>query len=140
MSARINATLGELVAAEEPLKRLLAVKFDQAGGAKLRYHAVKLARLVAAETAHYHAERNGFITEHGKGDPPTIAVESPAFRPFLAFEKQLRALPIEIPWGPLTDAMLEPYADVTGDVMFALGPLFAFAEATEVVDETSLAP
>lgn len=137
MSERIKATLGELVTAEDALKRVLAVKFDQAAGAKVRYHAVKLARLVAAETAHYYEERNGYITEHGEGTPPSIVSTSPAFWPFLAFEQQLRALPIEIAWGPLTDVMLEPYTDITGEVLFGLGPLFAFADTSvEASSET----
>lgn len=124
----ITTTLGELVNAEPALARVLAVKFDKDGGAKVRYHAVKLARLVAAETKHFTEERDALVEAHGKGEPKSIAINTPAMGNFLAALKPLGAVPVVLPWGPLTDAMLAPYPDITGLDQFSLGPLFVFED------------
>lgn len=120
----ITTTLGKLVDAEASLLKVLAVKFDQAGGAKVRYHAVKLAKLVAAETAHFYEERNALITRHGTGEPKTILPTSPNLAAFAAEVKELADLPVTIPWGPLTAAMLDPYPEILGTDLVGLGPLY----------------
>lgn len=118
----IRTTLGELVKAEHALSHVLAVKFDKDGGAKLRYHIAKLARLVAAETKHYVDDRNKLVVEHGENNQ--IAPTSPKWGAFIAAIEELEAVPVSIAWGPLTNAMVEPYADITAADLVGLGPLF----------------
>lgn len=119
---KIDTTLGELVKAEPALGRVLAVKFDKDGGAKLRYHVAKLSRLVAAETKHYYDDRNKLVVEHG--DNNQIGPTSPKWPVFIAAIAELDAVPVSIDWGRLTDAMVEPYADITAADLVGLGPLF----------------
>lgn len=124
MPPTIPTTLGALATAEAALQHLLAVTFDQAGGAKVRYHVVKLARLVAAETAHFYEERNKLITQYGTGEPKTILPTSPQLPAFTADLKTLADVPVTLAWGPLTSAMLDPYPAVLGADLLALGPLY----------------
>jgi hypothetical protein len=126
--ATIKTTLGALVDAERHLGKALATKFDKSGGEKVRYHAVKLMRLVGTELKHYHDERNAFIEERGTGEPRMISTEAPEFAEYVAFDRRLRAIPVEISWGPLTETMLAPYPDVTGETWVGLGPLFLLDE------------
>lgn len=125
MSQQIDTTLEALVNAEPALARVIAVKFDKDGGAKLRYHAFKLARLVQQETKHYYEERTALIEALGEGEPKKIPAASPRFAEFKAKHKELCDVPVTIVWGPLTLAMLEPYDEVTAADWLALGPLFS---------------
>ena len=118
----INATLGALVTAETALGRVLAVKFDKDGGAKLRYHVAKLARLVAAETRHYYEERDGLVKRYGENGQ--IAPASPRWGAFLDALKEIADVPTTIAWAPITEAMIAPYPDITAADLIALGPLF----------------
>lgn len=120
----IDTTLGELADAEAALLNVLAVKFDRDGGAKLRYHVVKLAKLVAAETKHFYKERNALIEQYGDGEPRSLQRTSTHWSAFSAKLKELADLPISIPWGPLTSNLVEPYPEITGANLLALGPLF----------------
>jgi hypothetical protein len=120
----ITTTLGALVQAEPALGRVTAVKFDQPGGAKVRYHLVKLARLVAVETKHFYDERNALVEQHGEGTPKVVARTAPAWATFAAACEALAAVPVTIPWGPLTEAMAEPYADISAADLVGLGPLY----------------
>ena len=70
----LTTTLGALVDAEAALTRVGAVKFDKDGGAKVRYHVAKLARLVAVETKHFHDERNALIETLDRPDVRTAYV------------------------------------------------------------------
>lgn len=124
----IHTTLSALVEAEPALMRVLSVKFDKEGGAKLRYHMVKLARLVAGETQHFYETRNMLVEQHGDGEPKTVSPASPGFVAFMAAVNELGRVPIDIPWNPLTDVMLEPYLEITGADLFSLGPLFTLTE------------
>jgi hypothetical protein len=117
-----------LVDSESTLTKIAQQKFDKEGGAKLRYHIAKLIRLVSAETKHFHEERNALIEKYGSGEPKTISAATPEFKIFIAAVKELTAVPITIAWGPLTDVMLEPYAEITAADLFTLGPLFTFVE------------
>lgn len=124
MQAQIRTTLGALADAEAALVKVLAVKFGQAGGAKVRYHAVKLAKLVAAETRHFYDERNALVTKYGAGEPRSIQPGSSNWSVFAAELKALSDVPVTLPWGPLTDAMIEPYAEIVAVDLLALGPLY----------------
>lgn len=128
MTPTIATTLGVLVQAEPALQPICAVKLS----AKSAYHLQKLARLVAAETAHFHEARNGYIKELGIASldgSVSIAPDSPALPEFVARVKELIAVPVEIPWGPITLTMLGD-ATVSAAELQALGPLFAEPEAT----------
>jgi len=138
----IETTLGALVEAEPALAKLAAVKLD----AKTRYHAVKLMKLVTAETKeHFYEPREVASKELGiKTRMPTPA-ERALFGPdkfmldgtperiaaFNARLKDLSGVPVVIPWGPVTSSMLEPYPEYTGADMLALGPLCVLDEPTE---------
>ena len=144
-SPEIVTTLGELVEAEVALKKVTAVRFDKEGGATLRYHVTKLARLVAQETKHFWDDRNGLIEQYGMERKTTgaerartgqdtiteVARGTAVWKLFEAALKELTAVTVTIPWGPLTAAQMEPYPDVTGADMLALGPLFELDPATE---------
>lgn len=132
MNQQIETTLEALVNAEPALARVITVKFDKEGGAKVRYHAFKLARLVQQETKHFYEERTALIEAFGDGEPKKIAATSPNFPAFKARHKELCDVPVTIPWGPLTLAMLEPYDEVTGADWLALGPLFSDDPPAEV--------
>jgi len=125
---RVKTTLAKLVMAEPSLQKVLEVKLDKEGGAKVRYHVVKLARLVAAETRHFHDERNALIMKYGAGEPPSVAVDSPKWKEFFDAVTALGNVEVEIPWGPMTTAMVEPYADVTASDLIGLGDLYELGE------------
>lgn len=135
--AEIVTTIGALVEAEPALARLVALRLD----AKTRYHAVKLLRLVSAETkTHFYEPRQDVFKELGTEREPTAAeraqhgldmmLEIPRekTKAFAARIKDLSAVPVTIPWGPVTSTMLEPFAEFTGADMLALGPLFELVE------------
>jgi len=119
---QIDTTIGALVNADAALRRVLAVKYDKDGGAKVRYHLVKLARLVAAETQHYYDERDALVAKHGAQGQ--IGPASPAWGAFVAELKPVAEIPVTIAWGPITDAMIEPYGEITAADVVGLGPLF----------------
>lgn len=146
----ITTTLGALVDGEPALQRLTTLKLD----AKTRYHAVKLRQLVAAETKHFVDQRNDLVRELGEEREPTGAERArlgpekvtevrtanlPEFRRRLA---EIVAIPVTVPWGPVTSTMLDTHPEFTGDDMIALGPLFVLvddAAASEPAKETATA-
>lgn len=134
---RIETTIGHLVDAEPALARLTAVRLD----AKTRYHVVKLAKLVAAETKdHFYEPRQEIFKDLGvERDPkpaelaqlgPDKVREIPIAKmgEFSARMKDLAAVPVTLEWGPVTNAMLESYPEFTGADMLALGPLFTMED------------
>lgn len=68
----LKATLGELVAAENVLKRLNAVRLPP-GHAKAVYRLGKLARTLAAETKHFSDEHAAAVREFGEEREATPA-------------------------------------------------------------------
>ena len=137
LTKTIHTTIGALVEAEPALARLTAIKLD----AKARYHAVKLSKLVSAETKeHFFEPRQALFKELGVERDPTAAervklgpekvLEIPPSKlvEFQARVKDLATVPVQIPWGPITLAMLDPYPEFTGADMLALGPLFQLEE------------
>lgn len=136
----IKTTIGALVDAEPALQKLIGLKLD----AKTRYHAVKLAKLVSAETReHFYEPQRDAFKEFGVERHPTpnevrqfgpdklldIATAAPEQREaFAARIKELRAVPSAIPWGPITLAMVENHPDFTGADLLALGPLCDFGD------------
>lgn len=127
----ITTTLVQLIASEDALGRIMLVKFDKEGGAKVRYHVAKLATLVAIETKHYHSERNELVKKYGEGNPPAVMVNSKNWEAFASELKAVGEVEVSIPWEPITDTMIEPYSDITPADMFGLGPLFDFSERSE---------
>jgi hypothetical protein len=139
MDATIQTTIGKLAEAERALARVLDVKLD----AKTRYHAMKLAKLVRAEVAdHLEQPRQELFKALGVERPPT-AEERARSGPSPVFEvppektpelwkevNDLAAVSVTIPWGPLTAAMMEPYTDISGADLLALGPLFELETET----------
>lgn len=140
----ISTTIGALVDAEPALARLTAVRLD----AKTRYHAVKLARLVAAETKeHFQEPRLQAFKELAVEREPTpaefkqvgpdkifdIELASPENRAaFMARIKDLRSVSATLSWGPITSTMVENYPEFTAADCLALGPLFELVEPSDV--------
>ncbi len=123
MGLTIPTTLGALVQAEAALAPICALKLS----AKSAYHLKKLAQLVAAETKHFHTERDALIRELGTTrDDGTVEVKTDSVRwaEFVTRVGELAAVPVELPWGALTLAMLGD-ATVSAAELQALGPLFA---------------
>lgn len=129
----IETTIGALAEAEPALARVLAIKLD----AKTRYHAMKLAKLVRSEVAdHLEAPRQALFQTLGverqptdaerarSGPSPVREVPPDKLSDFLTQLNEITAVPVTLQWGPLTTAMVEPYADITGADLLALGPLF----------------
>lgn len=121
---KIDTTLGAFVDAEQALGRVLAIKFDKDGGAKVRYHVTKLARLVSLETKHFYDERNTLVEKYGEGEPKTLSSTSTNWAAFMFELKALSEVSVTIAWGPVTEAMVEPYADITAADLIGLGPLY----------------
>lgn len=137
MSTQIQTTIGALVEAEPALAKLATLKLD----AKTRYHVVKLARLVSQEVReHFTEPRNEAVKEYGAEREPTesekvtfgpqkVTEVRPEHKPqFFARVNELAAVPVTIPWGPLTTAMVDSCTDVTAADLLALGPLFDMGE------------
>jgi hypothetical protein len=119
----IATTLGALVQAEAALMAICAVKLSP----KSAYHVAKLARLVAVDTKHFHTERDALITELGtqrEDGGYELKPDSDQVPAFVARLNDLAAVPVEIPWGPITLEMLGT-ADVSAQDLLALGPLLA---------------
>lgn len=134
----ITTTIGALASAEASLLKILAVKFDQEGGAKVRYHVVKLAKLVGAETKHFYDERNALVERYGAGEPKSVASSSPNWSAFLAKVTELTDVQVSIPWGPLTDAMVQPYPEIVSLDLVGLGPLFELDAETDAATVAKL--
>lgn len=119
-------TLGALAAAEPTLQTMCALKLS----AKHAYHVQKLTRLVAQETAHFHEQRNALVTEYGtKLDegPIVVKTDSEHWPVVKAKLDELAAVPVEIPWSPITLDMFGAEKVSAADLQ-ALGPLFAEPE------------
>jgi len=122
----VRTTLGALVSAEPALATLCALKLSAAAA----YHLAKLARLVTTEAKHFHDARHRAITEMGTATGGGFAIlpDSPAWPTFVTQLEELAAVAVEIPWGPITVAMLGDQRVAAADLA-ALGPLFAEPEA-----------
>jgi hypothetical protein len=140
---KIETTIGALVEAEPALNRLAALRLD----AKTRYHVLKLAKLVAAETKeHFYAPRLDAFKEFAVERPPTPAERARnGLDPVFDLEpatpenraacsarlKDLAAVPVSIQWGPVTPTMLDGTPEFTAADMLALGPLFTLDEPSQ---------
>jgi hypothetical protein len=122
MTTTITTTLGALVQAERGLPSICALKVS----AKAAYHVAKLARLVAQETKHFHTRRDTLIQELGtKNDDGSMQIvpDTDAFAAFVAAMNDEAAVVVDIPWSPITLAMLGDQPVSAADLA-ALGPLF----------------
>lgn len=126
MAAAIETTLGALMGSKAGLERVLQTKFDKDGGAKVRYHAMKLARLVEQELKTFGDAQTALLKDLGY-DPlsgPTIELKPEHRATYNQQMQDLSAHPVTLAWGPLTAAMLDPYLDLTPADLLALGPLY----------------
>lgn len=118
--------------AQPALKKLAGLKLD----AKLRYHVIKLLKLVTAELRdHFYEERDQLLQELGKERPATEAemermgsatirvLPTELIPAFEARMKTVTEVPVTIPWGPVTLTQLEPYLEFTAEDFDGLGPL-----------------
>jgi len=140
-SPAIQATLEELLNSAPALARVLAVKVNE----QLRYHAIKLAKLVESHSKHYTTRNQELIDEYeGVARPQTGAERAkgivtydfpPAnLKAFADKKKELLAVMVTIPWGPITRAMVEPYEEITGEICMGLGPLFELEPPTDATE------
>jgi len=114
----ITMTLGALVEAEPALDRLLEQKLP----AQTAYHLAKLAKLVKAETAHFHAQRDVLIRELGApaGDVVEVMLEHRAA--FFQRVQELLAVEATIAWRPLSLAQV---SEISGGDVLRLGALLS---------------
>src|SRR5258708_9628321 len=102
---------------------------------------MKLAKLVAAELKdHFFEPRLAAFKECGVEREPTDAerlryghdliweVKPEHIPEHLARIKDLQAVPVTVPWGPVTAVMFDTCPEVTGADLLALGPLFELDE------------
>jgi hypothetical protein len=125
----IRTTLGALVQADPTLAAIAALPLHPAAA----YHVHKLRALVTGEVRHFHDVRNAAITELGTACEGGFQVlpDNPHLPELVQRATDLAAVPVEIPWGPITLAMLGDQA-VSAQQLLALGPLLA-----EPVDEAT---
>ncbi len=132
----IQTTLGELVAAEDALKRVAALKLP----VKSAYHVAKLIRIVSGEVRAFHEQRERFIRELGVTAPPnahgeqTISVTPEQWPEFQRRIRELAAISVSIAWGPLTVEMFGTESVAPADLV-ALGPLMAWPGESESTAE-----
>jgi hypothetical protein len=111
-------TLGALVEAEPALDRLL----DQKLSAQAAYHLAKLATLVRAETAHFHAQREALIREFGTPTGEVIEVQPDQRPEFFRRVQELLAVEATIAWRPLSVAQV---LEISGGDVLRLGALLS---------------
>lgn len=131
MSEPLQTTLGDLVAAEEALSRVAALKLP----VKSAYHVAKLVRLVREETRVFHEQRDAFIRELGEASvanahgEQTITVKPANWPEFQKRIRELAAIAVTIAWGPLTLDMFGEESIAAADLL-ALGPLVTLEGAS----------
>ena len=135
--AEISTTLGELVEVEPVLRRVTEL---DGMTAKAKYHLAKLARLVGQETKHFYTERAQLFETMGVEREPKSDAERRQFGPkvreipteqvseFQAKVKDLSAVPVTIPWGPLRSIDL---TQAKASDLVDLGPLCELVEPPE---------
>ena len=127
----ITTTLGELVDAEPFLRRVSALPLrskEQPEGLspKVKYHIVKLGRLVADETKHFtDLQAELFATLGILAGQQLGELKPGVWAAYLQQSKPYRDLVVTLPWGPIlsSDIPLALAADLIG-----LGPLCELVE------------
>jgi hypothetical protein len=117
----ITLPLGDLVAGEVALDRLLEVKLP----AKTAYHVAKLTRLAKVEIRHFLDQRDALVRELGatNGDGSTVQVTPENVAEFQRRLTELAAVDVTIAWGPLPFAELP--AEIAAGDLLRLGALIA---------------
>jgi hypothetical protein len=105
--------------------------------AKAHYHVAKLVRLMRPDMQHYRDERDKLIKAFGAESETATGERVWSVLPEHqeTFAKQLQdlgAIPVEIPWAPLS---LDDLPDLTGAELEALLPLIADPEATDTTEQ-----
>jgi len=116
----IPLTLGDCLNAEEALTRLA----EQPAPPKVSYHVAKLLRLIRAETAHFHEQRNALVRELGAPLPEKaseIAVTPENTATFVTRLNELARVEVAIDWTPLTLAEIDTFPTVRADDLMRLG-------------------
>jgi hypothetical protein len=97
---------------------------------------MKLQRLAVSELKDFEERRNALIAELGEERPPTgaerarhggapiMAVKPEHMTEYAKRVKELLAVTVTIPWGPITRDMVKDYPDIVGKDLIELGPLF----------------
>lgn len=124
---QIVTTLGALVEAEAALQRVGALRLE----AKLRYHCMKLMKLVSAETRTFHEAIQSLREQYGEPTNGGLAVKGEHLATFLKASRELQRQDVTIPWGPIPLSKLPDQAEnrdgktinVVADDLAALGPL-----------------
>ena len=130
----ISATLGELVDAEEALRRVCG---QNSMKARTVYHLAKLARLVSAETRHFHEQRDALFTELGterecrtpaeraKHGATVREIEPANIKAYQERIREVLAVPVQLEWGPVRSCDLP---SATAADVLDLGPLCELVE------------
>lgn len=144
MAKEIVTTFGDLVEVfsvqpEHALVRVLKVRMDE----QLRYHAMKLQKFAVAALKDFEERRNELIAELGAERPPTgaeraqrggdpvMAVTPENLAEYGKRVKELLAVKVTIPWGPITREQVKDCPDITGKDLIELGPLFELDPPTD---------
>src|SRR5262252_5381118 len=105
----IETTLGQVVMAEEALRRLADQKLD----VRTSYHLAKLAKLITAESEIFNQKRLAIFKEHGDSRPPKTDAERAQFgdsvieikpehvETVARLMKELFDVPVSLPWTPV---------------------------------------
>ena len=127
----IPCTLGELRRAATVLEALTTQKL--LGCAPVVTHLARLTKLVRQEVAYFHEQEQQFIRELGEERDPTPAEQAQGAMKMISvteankgeFQQRmdaLEALPLVIPWTPLSVTALNVFQISASDVL-TLGPL-----------------
>ncbi len=123
VKAGIELTLGECLKAEQALTQLA----QQQTTAKVAYRLAKWRRLITAETAHFHEQREAAIRELGTAQPDGTMAVMPGSEHWPAFLERMNAhtsVPVTITYEPLTMAELDTLTSLSADDLMNLGPCF----------------
>lgn len=116
----IATTLGVLANAEPALKRLSEIRLN----VKVAYALGKMIRAVAAETPHYHTERDKLVRELGNPMGDQVMVMPEHMGEFVRRVTELGELPVELAIEPFSLTTLGDI-EMSGGDMCVLLPLMS---------------
>jgi hypothetical protein len=96
--------------------------------ARVAYRLSKWRKLIAAETAHFHEQREAAIKELGTKQPDDTIAVVPGSEHWAAFLERMNAhaaVVVTVDYEPLTMAELDTLAHLSADDLANLGPCFA---------------
>lgn len=120
----IKTTLGALADAHAAIAAVLVLALPSTAA----YHVMKLARLAEPEIQTFEAQRMALVKRLGVEVPETngvqFRVDADKLPEYMRELSALRAVPIALPWGPITMGMLTGQ-HVSGQTLLNLGPLLS---------------